>query len=306
MKVKFSFSKLIIGIAMLFIPKIVFSQQPTPAPDSVEMVFILGGTFQMGTDDDGLSNEKPVHTVTVNNFYLGKFEVTVGQFSQFISETGYKTDAEKHGGTLIPYTNKWEKQSGVTWRCDADLKTRPQSEYNHPVIHVSWNDATEYCKWLSRKTRHCYRLPTEAEWEYAAGNGSKHTKWSWGNGFPNGKNGGNVADESLKRKYSDYEILSGYDDGYALTAPIGSYNPNELGLYDMTGNIMEWCSDWFGEIYYESSPSDNPKGPLTGKFHVFRGGCWWWTLINCRTTTRLRLLPDFRTNTLGFRLSMSN
>ena len=237
------------------------------------MVFIQGGTFQMGSND-GEDDEQPVHSVTLSSFYLGKYEITVSQFMQFINETGYQTDADKDGGGYIWSGSEWKKSSGVNWKCDAEGNIRSQSEYNHPVIQISWNDATEYCNWLSRKTGKSYRLPTEAEWEFAAGNGSKHTKYSWGNGEPFGKNGGNVADETAKRKFGLSNIWSGYDDGFASTSPVGSFNPNELGLYDMTGNVYEWCSDWYGSDYYKSSISSNPKGPMAGSNRVKRGGSW--------------------------------
>jgi formylglycine-generating enzyme required for sulfatase activity len=266
-----------------------------------ETVFIQGGTFQMGSNEV-VSDEKPVHTVTVGNLYMGKYEVTVAQFRQFINEAGYQTDADKDGGSYMWTGDKWEKRSGVNWKCDAEGNIRPQSEYNHPVIHVSWNDANEYCNWLSRKTGKSYRLPTEAEWEYAAGNGSMHTKYSWGNGDPYGKSGGNVADESAKRKFGWSGTRAGYDDGYATTAPVGSFNPNDFGLYDMTGNVWEWCSDWYGSYYYKNSPTTDPNGPSTGSYRVSRGGGWGSGARDCRTANRGSDGPDYRSGGLGFRL----
>jgi formylglycine-generating enzyme required for sulfatase activity len=217
----------------------------------------------MGSND-GESDEKPVHPVTVGDFYMGKYEVTVAQFRQFVNETGYQTDAGKGDGSYIWTGSAWEKRSGVTWKCDAVGNIRPQGAYNHPVIHVSWNDANEYCLWLSRKTGKSYRLPNEAEWEYAAGSGTPHTKYSWGFGDPYGKNGGNVADESATRKFEWTGTWGGYDDDHETTAPVGSFNPNDFGLYDMTGNVWEWCGDWYGSNYYKSSPSLNPKGASEG------------------------------------------
>jgi formylglycine-generating enzyme required for sulfatase activity len=269
-----------------------------------EMVFIQGGTFQMGSNE-GDDDEKPVHTVTVGSFYMGKYEVTVAQFRQFINDAGYQTDADKDGGSYI-WTGKWEKRSGVNWKCDAEGNIRPQSEYNHPVIHVSWNDATEYCNWLSRKTGKNYRLPTEGEWEYAAGNGTRHTKYSWGNGDPYGKAGGNVADESLKRKYSDGTIFSGYDDGYIFTAPVGSFNPNDFGLHDMTGNVWEWCKDWYGGDFYKTSPAIEPKGPSTGSGRVNRGGSWNFEPAFQRVAFRYGYFPSGRFGDLGFRLARTD
>ena len=269
---------------------------------SDDMVLVKGGTFQMGSSEGG-SDEQPVHTVTIGNFYLGKYEVTVREFKEFIDASGYRTDAEKDGGSYFWNGKEWEKRSGINWKYDAEGILRPSSDYNHPVIHVSWNDATEYCKWLSQKTGKQYRLPTEAEWEYAAGNGNKHTKYSWGNGNPSGKQGGNVADETGKSKFSDWTIFNGYSDGYVYTAPVGSFNGNELGLYDMTGNVWEWCQDWYESDYYKSSPSSNPKGPATGSSRVIRGGSWRSDPQGCRVAFRADGSPGYRSVFTGFRLS---
>lgn len=273
-----------------------------------ETVLVRGGTFQMGQSDPDIGgsgkskNEQPVHSVTVSNFNMGKYEITVTQFKAFVDDTGYKTDAEKEGTSRIyNYSkNQFEDIKGVNWKCDAQGNIRPQSEYNHPVIHVSWNDADAYCKWLSRKTGKSYRLPTEAEWEYAAGNGSRHTKYSWGNGDPSGKNGGNVADETAKKTFSTWTIFSGYTDGYVYTAPVGQYNSNDFGLYDMTGNVWEWCSDWYSS--YDSGAVSNPTGAATGSNRVHRGGSWNSGPVHCRVANRGSGTPSNRSFNLGFRV----
>jgi formylglycine-generating enzyme required for sulfatase activity len=267
-----------------------------------DMALVPGGTFQMGSND-GESDEKPVHSVTVSSFYLGKYEVTVRQFKEFIDASGYTTDAEKDGGSNFWNGKEWEKKSGTNWKHDAEGNLRPSSEYNHPVIHVSWNDATEYCKWLAQKTGKPYRLPTEAEWEYAAGNGAKHTKYSWGNGNPSGKQGGNVADETAKSNFSGWKIFEGYSDGFVFTAPVGSFNANEFGLFDMTGNVLEWCQDWYGSDYYANSPSSNPKGPNTGSYRVLRGGSWYNGPQVCRVAGRHGYTPGDGNGVIGFRLA---
>ena len=267
-----------------------------------EMVFIRGGEFQMG-NNTGDDEEKPVHSVTLDNFSMGTYEVTVNQFQQFIKESGYQTDADKSGGSYIYAGSEWEKRNGINWKYNEEGTLRAETDYNHPVIHVSWNDASEYCKWLSIKTGKSYRLPTEAEWEYAAGNGSKHTKYSWGLSDPSGKNGGNVADESAKQKFGNLTIFNGYDDGYIFTAPVGSYNPNDFGLYDMTGNVWEWCSDWYGSEYYKSGLSNNPKGPSNGNYRILRGGAWSYSPNSCYTACRLRNNPGYRSLNDGFRVA---
>ena len=267
------------------------------------MALVKGGTFLMGSDE-GETDEKPVHFVRIGDFNLGKYEITVAQFQQFIISTNYQTDAEKGTGSNTWDGKKWEKRSDIDWRCDEEGNTRPKSEYNHPVIHVSWSDAMEYCKWLSKETGMQYRLPTEAEWEYAAGNGSKHTKYDWGNDNPHEKFGGNVADESLKRKIPEYKIFNGFDDYYVYTAPIGCYNPNEFGLYDMTGNVSEWCGDIYDENYYKVSLTDNPQGATNGFYRCIRGGSWLKPPEATKNTYRARELPEnISSARVGFRVA---
>jgi formylglycine-generating enzyme len=161
---------------------------------------------------------------------------------------------------------------------------RNQSEYNHPVIHVSWNDASEYCNWLSLKTGKSYRLPTEAEWEYAAKGGSQSRGYTY-----SGSN--NAGDVAWCMENSGNE-----------THPVGQKQPNELGIYDMTGNVWEWCSDWYGKDYYAGSPSNNPKGPSTGWNRVYRGGSWGNDARYCRAARRNNRTPDDRDCSLCFRL----
>jgi len=264
-------------------------------------VKIKGGTFDMGSDN-GSSDEKPMHRVTLSDYYMGKFEVTLAQFKSFIDDTGYSTDAEKSGDSrVVNSSGSWETKSGVNWRHDEQGNRRPTADYNRPVVHVSHNDATAYAQWLSRKTGERYRLPTEAEWEYAAGNGSRHTKYSWGNGDPTGKKGGNVADETAKRQYSGWSAFEGYTDGYVFSAPVGAFDPNELGLHDMTGNVWEWCQDWYGD--YPSGSQTNPTGATSGSSRVIRGGSWRLDPADCRVANRYSGAPDYRYGGVGFRLA---
>lgn len=249
---------------------------------------------------DKEKKEQP-RILPIDSFYLSKYEVTVAEFKQFIDATGYQTDADKDGGSYAWDGKEWTKTAGVNWECDPEGKARPSAEYSHPVIHVSWNDATAYARWLYKKTGLRYRLPTEAEWEYAAGNGSKHTKFSWGNGDPSGKQGGNVSDETAKRKFSDWTIFEGYNDGFLYTAPVGSFNANEFGLHDMSGNVWEWCWDWYGT--YPNTATTNPLGPTSGVYRVFRGGSWMYYPINARVANRNHFTPDNGNNFMGFRLA---
>ena len=275
--------------------------EKSPIKKSDNMVLIQGGTFQMGSTE-GSSNEKPVHSVTVSSFYMGKFEVTVAEFRAFIEDKNYQTDAEREGSSYGYDGKEWKEINGRNWRHDPEGNPAPG---DHPVINVSWNDATEYCKWLAQKTGLPYRLPTEAEWEYAAGNGAKHNKYSWGDGDPVGKKGGNVADKSLKTKIPDwqYDYFKTYTDEYAFTAPVGSFDPNTLGLYDMTGNVWEWCSDWYASDYYKNSPSKDPVGAADGSFRVIRGGSWGNDPQYCRVAFRYNVTPGYRSYNIGFRLA---
>jgi formylglycine-generating enzyme required for sulfatase activity len=265
-------------------------------PDN--MVFVKGGTFQMGSED-GEDNEKPIHSVTVSDFYIGKYEVTVAEFKKFITATGYKTDAEKEGNSII-YTTKWEVMKGVYWKHDTKGDLRRRSDYNHPVIHVSWNDATAYCKWLQETTGKGYRLPTEAEWEYAArgGNQSKNYKYAGTNDESSLYRYANFADKNTDFSWS----VKSQNDNYAYTAPVGKYLSNELGIYDMSGNVWEWCSDWYGSDYYKNSSSNNPKGANSGAYRVLRGGAWINLPAYCRIAFLDRSTPTSRYNNFGFRV----
>lgn len=263
------------------------------APDN--MVLVKGGCFQMGdVFHDIPSNAKPVHRVCVDDFYLGKYEVTVGDFREFVKETGYRTEAERQDGC-----HSWEgrgevKKKEFNWH----NPNFPQTERD-PVTCVSWNDANEFIRWLNKKTGENYRLPTEAEWEYAARSGGKEYKYSWGNDGLSG----NIADDSAARELLGKADGQGYDDGYAITAPAGSFSPNELGLYDMNGNVSEWVADWFGEDYYRKSARKNPEGARHGGCKVIRGGTWNPLVPLVQTITRLCSVPGGRGTWMGFRLA---
>jgi len=259
-----------------------------------DMALIPAGSFMMGSDE-GEDNEKPVHEVYVDAFYLDKYEVTVAQFKKFVEVTGHKTDAEKEGSSYAWSGTNWEEKKGINWRHDAEGKSIGSNNMNHPVIHVSWNDAKAYAQWAEK------RLPTEAEWEYAARCGNKGYKYSWGNGNPVGKKGGNIADEALKRVFKNHTIWEGYNDGYVFTAPVGSFEPNDFGLYDMTGNVWEWCEDWYDENYYSTSPKQNPKGPDSGTMRVLRGCAWNYNPNYLRAANRNRYVPFYRDDVVGFR-----
>ncbi len=233
------------------IPQVVFDSVPG-------LVFIQGGEFLMGDlTGDGMPSEKPVHQVQLSGFYLSDHEVTVGEFRKFITATAYITDAEKKDSSLAYFNGRWIKMKGVDWQYNANGRLRPDTENEHPVVHVSWNDANAYCAWLSKKWNCNFHLPTEAQWEYAA------------RGGPTGS-AVRYSGSSMVEEVAWYRANSGDE-----THPVGLKKPNRLGLYDMTGNVWEWCSDWFDKDYYTQSPLVDPCGPEIGTVRSFRGGCWY-------------------------------
>ncbi|MFH1527059.1 MAG: SUMF1/EgtB/PvdO family nonheme iron enzyme [Bacteroidota bacterium] len=215
---------------------------------SYQFVFVRGGSFQMGSND-GEDDEKPIHSVTVSDFYIGKYEVTFEEYDIFCDATGRNK----------PSDNGWGRGK-------------------RPVINVSWNDAKAYCQWAGG------RLPTEAEWEYAARGGNQSKGYTY--------SGNNNIDE-----VGWYTSNSG-----STTHVVGTKKANELGIYDMSGNVWEWCNDWYSDSYYTSSPGNNPKGPASGTFRVVRGGSWFYYDRRCRVTLRDWYNPDFTDINLGFRI----
>lgn len=267
-----------------------------------DMVLVPAGSFAMG-DNAGLDDEKPVHTVTISKpFYLGQYEVTVQQFRQFIEASGYATDAEK--GTGFRGAFGWNRDT-------MDFKMNEEYSWHstgfdqldsHPVVNVSWNDATAFCTWLSRRDGKTYRLPTEAEWEYACRAGTT-TAYSHGDDPEGTANVGNVADAAFATQFPELESAIKANDGYAYTSPVGSFSPNPFGLYDMHGNVWEWCADWFDVEYYATSSASDPGGPATGEERVYRGGGWFNCARGFRSASRSGDLPENRHLTLGFRVA---
>lgn len=259
------------------------------------MVLVQGGCFRMGDIFSSVpSSEKPVHEVCVDDFYIGKYEVTVGEFRKFVDESGYRTEAEWQDGCHSWIGDGSEKKIRDHYWGDTGF---PQTEMD-PVVCVTWNDAYNYIQWLNKKEGRDYRLLTEAEWEYAARSGGKEYEYSWGNGEP----AGNVADESAKEALSGLKIWQGYRDGFAFTSPVGSFRPNDLGIYDMSGNVYEWVADWQVDDYYSHSPKKNPAGGLRGTEKLLRGGAWDLQPDTARTTSRYWNIAGARAVCMGFRL----
>jgi len=241
-----------------------------------EMIKIKGGSFKMGSLE-GHIDEKPVHMVVLDDFIMSKTEITVQQFSKFVHETAYITTAKKVGYSFV-FTAKLEKKYGVNWKYDTKGDLREKSEYNHPVIHVSWYDANAYCKWAGG------RLPTEAEWEYTAKGGASTGSATY------------AGNDSI-------EVVAWYNNNSNFTThPVGQKKPNVLGLYDMSGNVWEWCLDYYGEKYYQNSPENNPQGASLGTYRVDRGGSAFIQAADCRLTKRGKSIAGYSGYYLGFRL----
>ncbi len=232
-------------------------------------------------------------------FYLGKYEVTVAQFRNFAEGTGYKTHLESTGQGGWGYDaslGSWHQTPGLTWR----LPGIPQAD-DHPVVFVTWDDATSFCQWLERTERVRYRLPTEAEWEYACRAGTT-TRWHCGDDVAALQQNANLADQSLRRKGARFTQFLPWDDGYAFTSPAGRFQPNPLGLHDMAGNVHEWCADWYDAGYYAQSPPIDPSGPASGGDRVARGGAWTDQAGVCRSGIRITDIPQWGVANSGFRV----
>ncbi len=244
--------------------------------------------------------EQPQHHVQISRpFLLGAHEVTRGQFREFVRSTRYITDAQrdaKGGMGFDAATGEFKQSPQFNWENTGFV----QSD-DHPVVNVSWNDAVAFCQWLSRKEKIAYRLPSEAEWEYACRAGTT-TLYSYGDDSEGLSAVANVSDASAREKFSSWSGIRGAD-GHVFTAPVGAFQPNAFGLCDMHGNVWEWCRDWFGQSYYAKSPEKDPSGPETGTVRVFRGGSWYDAASLCRSAFRYWDVPTYRDYFLGFRVA---
>ena len=258
------------------------------------MVLIPAGSFMMG-DVNGQDMEKPVHEVEEDAFYMDIYEVTIEEFKNFVDATHYVTDAEKNDGCFIWNGTDWEKREGINWRFDElGIKHKTDKE-NHPVTHLSWNDANAYAQWAGK------RLPTEAEWEYAARGGEKGYKYAWGTDPLGQEVVANVSDENFVKVVTFWEYFKGYDDGYVFTAPVGSFVPNSFGLYDIAGNAWEWCADYFDENYYGRSPKKNPRNDDPNERRVMRGNSFDGRPGNMRCSRRTSEVQSRSYVDTGFR-----
>ena len=253
-----------------FIVCIVFSiisiQSRLSAQKYPEMVFVQGGSFQMGSQS-GESDEQPVHTVILSDFYIGKYEITVEQYNAYCRELGKRLPS-------VPSAEWYEEHpNAIKWSW----------KNKNPILNVSWKDAMDYCSWLSKKTGHNYTLPTEAQWEYAARGGQKSSNFK----YSGSNNLNKVAwyDETTQEKGPK---------------PVGQLKSNELEIYDMSGNAWEWCFDNFGR--YSSGTQKNPTGPSSSPFKVIRGGSWYYVGNLARLTARDGPYPHYTNYNYGFRV----
>ena len=281
----------------------------------MEMVLIPAGQFAMGSPetpeelqkafpyltDEWLAGERPVHRVTISQpFYMAKYEVTVGQFRKFVAETGYRSDAENNGqggwGFAGDHGWPWQKRPDFNWQSCG----MPQRD-DFPVMNMSWQDATAFCEWISRKEGKKFRLPTEAEFEYACRAGTT-TRYYNGDDPEQLTKIANVWDATVLKQVSTSQNTLASSDGWAFAAPVGQFAPNNFGLYDMLGNANEWCFDWYDEHYYSNSPDTDPMGPGAGTARVIRGGGWGLFAGSCRSADRHFESPAYCDGDLGFRV----
>jgi formylglycine-generating enzyme required for sulfatase activity len=272
----------------------------TDPTTNMAFVWIPAGCFQMGSPESEKgrgSNEGPVHKVCVDGFWLGKYEVTRGQFSRFITATKYKTDAEKEGSSLGYKDGSWDDVKGYSWK-----NSGFEQNDSHPVISVSWNDAKAMAKWMSKNSKYTFKLPTEAEWEYACRAGTQTSRF-WGDDPDQACKYANVADKSAKKQFSDWSIHN-CTDGYVFTAPVGKFLDNPFQLSDMLGNVWEWCEDAYSNDAYKKHRSKNPviSSGNSGAGRVIRGGSWGNYPRNLRSAFRDGGSPGDRGGRFGFRL----
>jgi formylglycine-generating enzyme required for sulfatase activity len=271
---------------------------------TMEFLLVPPGKFRMGAPatEEGRHEADTEHPVEITKpFYLGRYEVTIGQFRAFFKATSYLTDAEKSaeggGGYDAASQNPQARSRDFSW-----VRTGWTTTDRHPVVNVSWHDAQAFCRWLSRKTGHTVRLPTEAEWEYACRAGTQ-ARFASGEDVSSLRAVANMADASLAPKlhsgYRGWDFVR-WNDGYPFTAPVGQFQPNGFGLHDMQGNAWEWVADWFH--YYDLKVVRDPTGPAAGRLRVARGGCWYHGPREGRVARRLPCEPSSCNDDVGFRV----
>lgn len=281
-----------------------------------KMIQLPGGEFLMGTNEkDGFpaDGEGPIRQVKIDPFLIDQTAVTNAEFKHFIEDTGYVTDAEQYGWSfvfdLFVSKNTWNEVKsrvkaapwwlvvhGATWDHPEGKDSHIHNRMQHPVTHISWNDAVTFCEWSGK------RLPTEAEWEFAARGGLEQKKYPWGDNLhPKGMHYCNI----WQGKFPE---MNDKKDGYAGTAPVNTFPANGYGLYNMSGNVWEWCADWFTKRIHKTGGKHNPHGPKTGETRVMRGGSYLCHYSYCnryRVAARTSNTPDSSTGNIGLRCAAS-
>jgi formylglycine-generating enzyme required for sulfatase activity len=289
-------------------------------PVHTSLVSLAGGDFLMGSDNTRFpaDGEGPVRKVTVSEYRIDPYAVTNAQFARFVEASGYVTDAERYGWSFVFHlfvpkriarrvthavsgVEWWWQVRGACWKEPEGPGSTIEGRLDHPVVHVSWTDAVAYCSWAGS------RLPTEAEWEFAARGGLEQATYPWGDELtPGGEHRCNIWQ-------GEFPTHNTSEDGYAGTAPVDVYQPNGFGLYNTTGNVWEWCGDWFSADFHRNSPAaapgdaawPNPKGPPTGDTKLIRGGSYLCHESYCnryRVSARSHNTIDSSTGNMGFRV----
>ncbi|RPJ59079.1 MAG: hypothetical protein EHM12_07240, partial [Dehalococcoidia bacterium] len=278
---------ILFSIGLLLTSPAIKSGGASAAGNNDGLVYVKGGTFEMGNPYERADeDEKLIHTIRLSDYWFGSCEVTAGEFREFVEASGYVTTAERIGNAMIMIGKKVEKPGDGSWN-----KPYFRQHDGHPAVCVSWWDAVAYCNWRSAKeglvkcysisadslvtwnrAANGYRLTTEAEWEFAGRNRGQNIKYAWGDSLPliDGKPAANTRDEAAFREWELNNYWEGCDDGYAYTAPVDTFAANALGIYGISGNVYEWCWDWYSETYYGESPVDDPAGPPSGTMHACR------------------------------------
>jgi len=280
--------------------------------ETENMILLPGGDFLMGSiSSESIlkDGEGPVRNVTLDSFFIDQYAVSNYQFQTFVNATNYKTEAEIYGWSFVFYkllpqdsekyilqgaieTNWWCAVEGAYWNQPEGPNSSINERMNHPVVHISWNDAKSYSIWAGK------RLPTEAEWEYAARGGLIQNEFPWGNELePDGEHNCNVWQGKFPSENTEA-------DGYLATAPVDSFPPNQFSLYNMVGNVWEWCEDWFSTNNRLKDNIINPMGLANGTVKSMRGGSYLCHKSYCnryRVAARTNSTPDSSAGNLGFR-----
>lgn len=283
---------------------------PTNGGDGRAMVEISAGVFLMGSEDSmsyPSDGEAPVHEVELSPFRIDVCAVTNADFAAFAAESGYETDAERFGWSfvfagLLPddfATTRaaadapwWRQVMGADWRHPEGPASEIEGRENHPVVHVSWSDAAAYAAWAGK------RLPSEAEWERAARGGLEGKRFPWGDELTPG------GEQRMNVWQGEFPVRNSEEDGWYGTCPVDAFRPNDFGLYNMTGNVWEWCFDWFDVFAHQTNERRDPAGPAEGELKLLKGGSFLCHESYCaryRPAARMGLPPDSSASNMGFR-----